>query len=581
MVGKQWSIFYLGVILFFSLSFHSYATDKEITVTEIGEEDNAAQDVNKIEEAKDCVVQVVLQYLDENGNRYLLKSGSGFLISDTVILTNYQNVILTDEEKELASQYVSEQTGKTIKFDSEEGGQAAYQIGIVVYRDVVFAATVNTYSSKEMDLAILNITDTINRTKATLGNSDEVENNAEIYALGYKTISVMSSGETELLSQTDCREEKGVLSRIVADSHVKYMVHTCKISEGNTGGPIVDGDGNVLGMSIFRTTENETADSYRALTINEIKGLLDNCEIAYQEAGLFSVTEPVLTEEQPEEEEEIDTNLLDSYIINFNMLEQSDYTPESFSALRAALDKAREIKSDKGATQEEIDNAITQLEIAKAGLVVASKINWPFIIVTIILAIVLLGALIIYILYLKGVIGNKNQRESLQTLQDMTNRSKENLNGQGAYPHPMPSKRGAVSNPLNNRVNNINGEMGTTVLNNAYAQSEGTTVLGISGSRGNAYITRVKTSEKICIDRNEFIIGKEIATTNYCIRDNSSVSREHAKIIRSGSIYYLIDLNSTNCTYLNGMPLVPGEQMELENGNIIQFSDEEFIFSEA
>ena len=219
MIKKQWYMVLLTFILVFVSGFSTQATEKIVTVTETEEK---APDISKIEAAKDSVVQVVLQYTDGEGNKYLLKSGSGFLISDTDILTNYQNVILTDEEREMASKFISEQTGKEVEFKSDAGSEAGYQVGIAVYRDVVFTATVNSYSSKEMDLAILNITDSLNRTVATLGDSEELENETPVYALGYKEVSVMTSGETELLSQDDCREKEGVVSKIIKESQVKY-----------------------------------------------------------------------------------------------------------------------------------------------------------------------------------------------------------------------------------------------------------------------------------------------------------------------------------------------------------------------
>ncbi|MBR1692815.1 MAG: FHA domain-containing protein, partial [Lachnospiraceae bacterium] len=315
-----------------------------------------------------------------------------------------------------------------------------------------------------------------------------------------------------------------------------------------------------------------------ALSVNEIKGLLDSCEIAYQEAGLFSETDELFVQSEAEEEvkKEVDTNLLDNYIVNFNMLEQSDYTPESYAVLGTALEKAREIKGDKNATQEEIDDAVTQLEIARSGLVLASKINWPFLILILVLIVAILAALILYILYLRGVIGHRGERESLQTLQGMMEASRETLSGNlAAAQHVRPE---AVRRPERapDRGN------GTTVLQTSYNQGEGTTVLGVSNRLGmSAYLTRRKTSEKIAVNGTEFVIGKDPGMTNYCISDNSTISRTHAKILCSGAVYYVVDLNSTNSTYLDGRLLHSGEKTELRSGSILRLSDEEFVFNEA
>lgn len=48
------------------------------------------------------------------------------------------------------------------------------------------------------------------------------------------------------------------------------------------------------------------------------------------------------------------------------------------------------------------------------------------------------------------------------------------------------------------------------------------------------------------------------------------VSRLHAKIICTGNEYYLLDLNSTNSTYLNKKKLVPQEHNKLNDGDELQ-----------
>jgi pSer/pThr/pTyr-binding forkhead associated (FHA) protein len=48
------------------------------------------------------------------------------------------------------------------------------------------------------------------------------------------------------------------------------------------------------------------------------------------------------------------------------------------------------------------------------------------------------------------------------------------------------------------------------------------------------------------------------------------VSRLHAKVICKENEYYILDLNSTNSTYLNKRKLVPQEQNKLVDGDEIQ-----------
>lgn len=91
-------------------------------------------------------------------------------------------------------------------------------------------------------------------------------------------------------------------------------------------------------------------------------------------------------------------------------------------------------------------------------------------------------------------------------------------------------------------------------------------------------LMRKNGSEKIVINKPEFYIGKERAKVDYCITNNNSVSRRHAKFkVRSGKCY-ISDLGSTNCTYINGAKLSPNQEVALIPGDKVRLSNEEFEF---
>ena len=130
-------------------------------------------------------------------------------------------------------------------------------------------------------------------------------------------------------------------------------------------------------------------------------------------------------------------------------------------------------------------------------------------------------------------------------------------NMQGSAP-TMPSNEGA-------------GE--TSVLNDGAGE---TTVLG--NQSAGCFLVRKNNGEKININKPEFVIGKERRRVDYCINDNNSVSRAHAKIrVRAGRCY-ISDLGSTNCTFVNGSKLSPNQEVILSKGDKIKISDEEFEF---
>lgn len=540
-------------------------------------ENEEASSVLGLEEVKDSVVQVVLEYTDEQGNSYILKSGSGFLINTNMVLTDYGLLSLTEEEKEKAKEYLGTVLKKPVSFDGAEGTQKiSCQIGVVMYRDVVIRAELNNCSSKEMSLGILNLSEPMNRSRAVLGDSDRIGTGSPLYVLGYKNAAVMQPEEKqEPLSYRDLKVTEGIMKGIVDQPGGEYLGHSAKIKRGAAGGPLVDQEGNVLGLNLSGRTEE---GNYVSLCVNEIRQLLDSCEITYQESNLASVSQEDIAGAR-KTEEEADTSLLDDYILNYSLLEKSSYTQESYQVLERALEHAREVKADKYTAQEDVDAAVEQLSQARSGLVAAEKRNWPFIIAAGSIVAAVIAGLVLYILKLKGILFQKQEPKPPLTLSQMS------ASGQHVSDsRRLPGYQGAISLPEHGKslygAGTRNDSNETTVLGMESAE-EGTVVLRSSGSLPAAYLIRSRNQEKIRIDAAEFLIGKDQSRVNYCIGDNPSVSRCHARIQRQGNRYYLSDLKSTNFTYLNHRALAPGEEVELAQGDVIRFSNEEFTFQDV
>ncbi len=73
------------------------------------------------------------------------------------------------------------------------------------------------------------------------------------------------------------------------------------------------------------------------------------------------------------------------------------------------------------------------------------------------------------------------------------------------------------------------------------------------------------------INRPEFIIGKDESCDGR-LTFSDEISRKHAKILWRDGAYFLVDLDSLNKTFLNGVMLEPHQETALEPGDIIGFS---------
>ena len=90
------------------------------------------------------------------------------------------------------------------------------------------------------------------------------------------------------------------------------------------------------------------------------------------------------------------------------------------------------------------------------------------------------------------------------------------------------------------------------------------------------WIEATKKQEKIQLTKFPFRIGKK-EDANYRIC-NSAVSRKHVDILKEQGEYFLVDLGSTNGTYIDGKKLQPGVKEKICNGSVVRFADEEYKF---
>ncbi len=91
----------------------------------------------------------------------------------------------------------------------------------------------------------------------------------------------------------------------------------------------------------------------------------------------------------------------------------------------------------------------------------------------------------------------------------------------------------------------------------------------------------VLISEGVDFATHEFVgdivfIGR--TPSNQIVIDHSTVSAQHALLLRVGDSYWLKDLNSTNGTRINGVFVT---EAELNDGDTIQFGSVIAVFEEG
>ena len=83
--------------------------------------------------------------------------------------------------------------------------------------------------------------------------------------------------------------------------------------------------------------------------------------------------------------------------------------------------------------------------------------------------------------------------------------------------------------------------------------------------------------DEIEITESPFIIGK-YKTADFTIEGDTYISRKHCRIVKRQDEYFIEDLNSTNGTYVDGMPI--SEKTKLINGQEIKLADRNYTWVE-
>lgn len=477
-----------------------------------------------IETCKDGVLQVKLKYSPDTGEARDIGAGTGFLINDDTLLTCYH--VIHVEEDDLNAR--AELEGKTpAEYESR------ISIAVTVARDVFIPATVIN-ESYEMDFAILRLSQPLTGKAALpIRSSDTVRQGESVFTIGFpelpqwlQTYSTFTRDDTTVTTGTVNKIAIGV--NLFSVANTEYIESNCNLSSGNSGGPMCDAEGNVIGISqsVVWEDDESRSESYHAITIDQVTEVLDPLGIQYTKADdVPAPTDPVVDPTDP--------------VADPTEPPATEPVTEAPTLPTLTTDAIPTPGNDGG----EGGNALLWIIIG----VVA------FIIIVIVVVVII-------------IIATSGKKKTPPT------------GGNGTFTAPPPPVRpvtpptpgGFAPSP----TVPAQGAGETTVLGGGAGE---TTVLSRNAVNGGTLI-RKRNGESISINAEQFVIGRERKSVNYCIADNSSISRTHVRLTVRNGVTYLTDLNAANGTFVNGVKAMPRQEVALKNGDKITLADEDLEY---
>lgn len=91
-------------------------------------------------------------------------------------------------------------------------------------------------------------------------------------------------------------------------------------------------------------------------------------------------------------------------------------------------------------------------------------------------------------------------------------------------------------------------------------------------------LTRRRTGQSMTVNKEIFRIGREDSFVDFYIGDNGAIGACHAEIFEKNGFYYIIDRNSLNHTFVDGIMVQPMQSVQLNKRGVITLADEDFDY---
>lgn len=493
------------------------------------EEEIYVDKIENAEQAKQGVVQINCVYIDDEGISHIIVGGAGFLVGapEDKDDTDFEQYVIT-------SKYVMDVDSDLYKdallsfgVDKEElkdNKEKKLSYEVVVAKGMTIEATL-VNDSDDLDLAIFKLSENLPQKKC-LTLCDDPEDKTKqfsyqvadkVYALGFPAgINYVENPRNYY--KDDISVSSGEISNIRQYNNIWVVEHDADITDKNCGGPLVDGNGTVIGMNVLYSDGEYSF----AISSREIIETLDALGI--------SASKYVSIEASSEESSETDASTESTTII--------DPPP-----LRFPL-----------------------------GLIIALVIVTALLIAMIITVIILVIGKDNKNKPKKPKKEKKPKNQPQSPTIDRFGMPVNQMQSQPRTPNApiQPNANSFVKGIETTSLNSNKGDLGTSVL--------GATPVTPVTQVAMGTLIRKKNGENTVINKPVFVIGKDSLNIDFRIADNSAVSRRHAAILKTPNGIVIEDYHSTNGTYVNGIKVVPEQPVPIRSGDVIKLADEEFDY---
>lgn len=539
---KKWLIrLFIVPIMILQLCMTSYAAEDEQT---------PLQDSS--------ILQMVVVYTDAEGIEHPVQGGSGFLIGTEQSGAEY---MITAKEVTAVSK---ETTQQVMELYTEENNEEKiiYKTKAVVRRDIMVDVSL-VAESDEMGFAVWKLSQPLYDREALVLCDEALTgvSGQRVSVLGFPTAPNLT-GETIYYTQDEVITVGGMLIGDGKERNIKYLYHNMVPNPGMLGGPIVNEDGYVVALNQSMVAQ----EGYYALQISELLPVLEALGIPYVTTGDLEA------QRQAELAAKVYKEKLQKGILVAQNIDGSLYYKESFEAMQNCLAEAQAVNDSEEVTQQEVDDALANLNLAIATLEEKPPLWVILVIAFFILAIITIIAVIIWV-----KTKAKREQKRLMKLEELT----------VTQAPPEFEKKAMQKEDYKTLVNQSSMQLDKKELKPAeiygettvfYQDTNDTVVLRQEEKKQEAYLIRKRNGERISITEKEFVLGKDPSQTDYCLTGNSAISRAHAVILHKGTEYAVSDKNATNGTFVNGIKVAAFQKTSLKDGDIIRLADEDFEF---